>query len=55
MFVIKYSKFWFIGIFYKAVMHKNIFGQAYSIDLLNMILKKFILYFADTYYIFYKF
>jgi hypothetical protein len=46
-FVNKYLKLRFIGIFYKAIMHKMEFGQAYCKDLLNRILMKFISFFPS--------
>jgi hypothetical protein len=36
-------------------MHKKEFGQAYCKDLLNRILKNFILHFSEFYTIFYKY
>jgi hypothetical protein len=42
-------------ILYKAIMHKNGFGQAYCKDLLKMILRKFISYFYVFYFLFYEF
>jgi hypothetical protein len=39
--VIKYSKIWFIEIFYEAIMHKMEFDQAHSIILLKRIPKNF--------------
>jgi hypothetical protein len=54
-FVIKYLKFWFIGIFYNAIMHKNRFGQAYYQDIVKRILNKFTLYLSKFNSIFYEF
>jgi hypothetical protein len=45
-FVIKYFKIWFIAIFYKELILKTGFGQVYGKDLVQSILKKFILYFS---------
>jgi hypothetical protein len=36
--VIKYSKLWFIAIFYNVIMHKIEFDQAYYKDLLKRII-----------------
>jgi hypothetical protein len=55
IFVIKYSKIWFIGILYKAIKYKNEFGQAYCRYLLKSIPKNFTLYFCEIYKIFYEF
>jgi hypothetical protein len=46
IFVIKFIKIWILGISYKAKLNKSIFGQAYYVYLLKMILNKFILYFS---------
>jgi hypothetical protein len=54
IFVIKYSKIWFITIFYKELILKTGFGQTYGKDLVKRILRKFILYFYDIYFIFYE-
>jgi hypothetical protein len=54
-FAINYSKIWFIGIFYNAIMHKYGFGQTYWTNLLKRILKKFRLYFSKFYSIYYDF
>jgi hypothetical protein len=53
--VIKYSKLWFITIFYNAIMHKMEFGQVYYMDLLKVILNKFTLYFYEFYMNCYEF
>jgi hypothetical protein len=42
-------------IFYMAIMHNHIFGQAHNIDLLKGISKKSILHFYDFYTIYYEF
>jgi hypothetical protein len=55
MFVIKYSNIWFVGILYKAIMHKMEFCQAYLKDILKRITRKFILYFFQVLFIFYEF
>jgi hypothetical protein len=47
IFVIKYSKIWFIGIFYTAIVHKNEFGRTHYKFILNWILRKFISYFMS--------
>jgi hypothetical protein len=39
--------FWFLGIFYKAIMHKKGFGQDYCKVIFKKILKKFILHFLS--------
>ncbi len=44
IFVIKYSKIWFMEILYKTIMHKNEFGQACK-DILKRTPNKFILHF----------
>jgi hypothetical protein len=55
MFAIKYFKNWILVIFYKAIMHKMEFGQAYCQALVKIILNKCIFYFYDIYSIFYEF
>jgi hypothetical protein len=55
IFVINYSKIYFIGIFYKETMLKRGFHQAYSKHLLKRIIWKFISYFYELYCIFYIF
>jgi hypothetical protein len=55
IFVIKYSKIWFMEIFYTVIMHKNEFCQAYCKDLLTRILEKFIPYFSEFYFIYFEF
>jgi hypothetical protein len=52
--VINFTKIWMIGILYNVIMHNLEFGQAYSKDLLNWILWRFILHFCDIYSIFYE-
>jgi hypothetical protein len=47
IFVIKYSKIQFITIFYKEIILKTGFGQAYCKDILKRILNKFISYFYE--------
>jgi hypothetical protein len=40
---------------FNVAMHKMEFGQAYCKDLLKRILKKFISYFSEFYFVFFKF
>jgi hypothetical protein len=54
-FVIKYIKFWFIGILYKKIQHAQGFGSTKGIHLLKRIQTKFTLYFAKSSMIYYEF
>jgi hypothetical protein len=47
IFVIKYFKMGFIAIFYKEIILKTRFGQAYCNDILKWIPMKFISYFLS--------
>jgi hypothetical protein len=47
IFVINYFKMGFIAIFYKEIILKTGFGQAYYKDILKRIPRKFISYFSE--------
>jgi hypothetical protein len=51
--VTNFFKFCIQEILYNAIMHKCRFGQAYCIDLLKRILRKFIVIFFEIYTNFY--
>jgi hypothetical protein len=53
IFINKLFTFWFMGIFYKAIMQKQRFGQAKCKDLIKRISTKFIYY--TNLYEFWKF
>jgi hypothetical protein len=47
IFINRFFKFCILGILYHAIMHKCGFVQDYCLDLLKIILRKFILYFLS--------